>query len=159
MLAQNGTSYNGVHVTPSYPPCSSDYEPAPTTHVTSKTPRTGWRDAFPPYTHNLSWVDADGLSHSMTLRSDDLQGLMADLRLLKCAIKQAKQQHAQSNPQLVTPAALAASAPKAMGAQPDVMHCHIHGTSMARRWSKRTNGHYFAHKLPTGDFCYGKTKS
>jgi hypothetical protein len=30
----------------------------------------------------MNWLDSDGISHSMTLRSDSLESLMADLKLL-----------------------------------------------------------------------------
>jgi hypothetical protein len=89
----------------------------------------------------------------MTLRSDSLSGLMADLKLLKGMIKAAKQQASERAPQQATQAeAEAASGPE----QPDVQQCRIHKVDMIRRWSKRTNGHYFAHKAPGGNFCYGR---
>ena len=43
--------------------------------------------------------------------------------------------------------------------QPDVQRCQIHKVDMLRRWSKRTQGHYFGHKTPDGGFCYGRAKA
>lgn len=137
MITTNGAHLNGVHVSNLWPPCPSDYEPAPA-NIPAK--QTGWRDQFPAFTHNLSWVDADGLSHSMTLRSDSLQDLMADLKLLKNAIKQSRQQHAEAP----------------LDAESDVKRCAIHGVDMPRRFSKRNQGHFFGHVLPDNTFCYGR---
>ena len=148
MVSANGTHHNGTNG--HYLNCASDYEPAPVIDVTPAAPKPGWRDQFPTYTHNLSWVDSDSLSHSMTLRSDSLSDLMADLRLVKPMIRQSKQKAAEHAPQ------------QAEGAseteQSDVQQCRIHKVDMVRRWSKRTGGHYWAHKAPNGDFCYGRER-
>ena len=89
MLSANDLHLNGQGVNDhvngkvAYLPCESDYPPAPVIDVMPTAPTPQWRNEFPQFTHNLSWQDSDGLSHSLTLRSDSLQGLMADLRLLK----------------------------------------------------------------------------
>jgi hypothetical protein len=154
MLTQNGTNLNGsngVHAAKLYPACASDYD-AVTIDITPQTaPKPGWRDQHAAFTHHIQWIDADGISHGLTLRSDSLQGLMADLKMVKGMIKAAKQKAAESQPQQ------AMHDPQVPAADvPDTKHCAIHGVDMARRWSKRTGGHYFAHKAPTGDFCYGR---
>ena len=85
----NGTNHsNGVsgHLI-----CESDYEERPLVDVTPSVPLPRWRDALAPFTHCLSWADADGCSHSLTLRHDTLEGLLGDLRLIKSGIKQAKE--------------------------------------------------------------------
>jgi hypothetical protein len=145
MLAANGiSSNNGVHAQ-LYAPCPSDYETAPI-DVTPTAPRPGWKDAFPQYTHNLSWVDSEGCSHSMTLRSDSLSDLMNDLRLLKSMIRQAKGKARESAPQQAAPEP-----------DSDVPPCPIHGASMERRTSKRTGGIYFSHRMPgTKELCFGR---
>jgi hypothetical protein len=132
--------------------CESDYPVIDVTPFTPRQPKPGWKDAFPQFTHNVSWVDSDGISQSMTLRSDDLQSLMADLKLLKAMIKAAKAQHAEPQSQSDTEQTETAS-------NPDVQHCPIHDVAMLRRWSKRTQGHYFGHKCSDGTFCYGKAKA
>jgi hypothetical protein len=170
MVAKNGTSYNlgsgvnntresylhsgdGVYSREAYPACPSDYEAIDVTPMPAKEAKPGWRDAFPAFTHNMSWVDGDGCSHSMTLRSDSLADLMNDLKLLKSIIKQSKAQAAAKAPQQTTQTqAEAASEP----AQPDTQRCKLHAVDMVRRWSKRTQGHYFAHQAPDGNFCYGR---
>ena len=75
---------------------------------------------------------------------------MADLRMVKGMIRQAKQKATESAPQQ-------ADGPSEAD-QPDVQQCRIHKVDMIRRWSKRTQGHYFGHKLPGGDFCYGRER-
>ena len=147
MLA-NGAHHHNGSINGHLLDCVSDYEERPVLDVTPKSPRPGWKNAFPQYTHNLSWQDPDGCAHSMTLRSDSLSGLMADLKLLKGMIRQAKQKAAESKPQQAEGAS--------ESEQPDVQQCRIHKVDMIRRWSKRTNGHYFGHKLSNGDFCYGR---
>jgi hypothetical protein len=143
-LNHNGTNGHFLN-------CASDYEERPLIDITPAAPRPAWRDQFPMFTHNLSWVDADGCSQSMTLRSDDLQSLMADLRLLKGMIKQAKESakekvHGDSQ------------APVELTAETDVKRCAIHNVDMPRRISKRNSGHYFAHFLPDDSICYGRER-
>ena len=145
----NGT--NGVHAQ-LYVPCASDYEPAPIIDVVPTAPKPGWRDQHAAFTHHIQWVDSDGISHGLTLRSDSLQDLMVDLKMVKGMIKAAKAKARESQP-----ANQASSDPQVPAADvPDVQHCKIHAVDMVRRWSKRTQGHYFGHKLPNDDFCYGR---
>ena len=115
--------------------------------ITDPTSQPGWRGQLAPYTHCLQWVDAHGCSHSLTLRADTLEALLADLKLVKQGIRITKQKATEHrDPQV--PAV----------ETPDVMRCEIHGVDMPRRWSKRTSGSYFAHKLPNDNFCYGKAR-
>lgn len=158
-MLPNGTGYhngnaNGIDwlteepYTPAYPPCPSDYEERPIINVTPSVPKPAWRNEFPSFTHNLSWNDPEGVSHSLTLRSDDLQALFADIKMVKSMIKRSKEKHATAHP----------DAPEEQ-AEPDTQRCEIHGVDMPRRWSKRTSGHYFGHKCSDGSFCYGKAKN
>ena len=125
--------------------CASDY-PAVEIDVTPHQPQPKWQDQFPQFTHNLSWQDSDGISHSMTLRSDSLQALMADLKLLKGMIKAAKEQHSTANP-------------TQSQTQEECVACKVHGVEMERRISKRTGGHYFSHKLSDRELCFGRPKA
>jgi hypothetical protein len=140
----NGHSTNGHMLT-----CASDYEPAPVLDVVAREPKPGWRHDFPLFTHNLSWVDADGCSHSLTLRSDDLPGLFADLKLLKYMIRASKEKAKERHPETSQ-------------GQPepdsDVPPCKIHGSPMVRKQSRRTKGIYFSHQLPDGSLCFGREK-
>ena len=144
MVTVNGTNHNGyVNGNSRMLDCASDYE-AVTIDVTPSKPTPKWPDHLAPYTHCLQWSDSDGCSHSMTLRADTLEQLLADLKLIKQGIKIAKKKA------------------KAVGADAgtegtqqegeDTQLCVIHNINMMRRWSKRTNGHYFAHKLDDGGF-------
>jgi len=146
MVSVNGHQLNGFYSNGHTLHCSSDYERRPAIDVTPTAPKPGWRNQFAVFTHNLSWLDADGCSHSMTLRSDSLPDLLADLKALKAMIKAAKQQHQAQQP----------------AAQPepdsDIPPCKIHGTPMMRRQSKRTGGIYFSHKLTNGELCFGLEK-
>ena len=108
-----------------------------------------WRSALAPYTHSLSWLDADGCNHSLTLRANTLEQLLSDLKLIKEGIRTAKAVARQQQQ---------GATETATETQPYVQRCTIHDVDMLRRWSKRTNGHYFAHKLANGDFCYGRSK-
>ena len=148
MLSANDLHLNGhVNGTNGHAlECSSDYEPRPAIDITPSKPTPQWRNEFPQFTHNLSWLDSDGINHSMTLRSDSLQALMADLKLLKSMVQQAKQKHADANP--TQPAT-----------QPEKVLCKLHNIEMERRVSKRTGGHYHCHKLAGRDLCFGKPKS
>ena len=128
MLSANDLHLNGVnaHVNGkvAHLPCPSDYEPAPI-DITPSKPTPRWRDQFPTYTHNINWLDSDGISHSMTLRSDILQDILNDLKLLKGMIRTAKQKHSTANPEQP-------------GTQQERIVCKVHGVEMERRVSKRT---------------------
>ena len=128
--------------------CASDYPPAPTLTVPMVV-RPGWQSEFPRFTLTRSWVDADGHSLSMTMRSDDLPGLISDSRMLRAMIKQSREQHA---------ARAGTPAEPAYVPDIDVPNCKVHGTAMIRRVSKRTQGVYFSHDLPNGDRCFGREK-
>jgi hypothetical protein len=132
--------------------CESDYPVIDVTPFTPSKSKPGWKEQHAAFTHHIQWVDAEGISHGLTLRSDSLQDLMRDLRLVKSMIKAAKQKHAELQPKASEPQ------PQAQ-AEPDVQHCEIHNVDMPRRWSKRTRGHYFGHKCSDGSFCYGKAKT
>ena len=126
--------------------CSSDYEECPQIDVIPTAPTAQWRNEFPRFTHNLVWQDSSGISHSLTLRSDSLQDLLGDLKLVKSMIKAAKEQHRTANPtQPVT--------------QEEKVVCKLHSVQMERRVSKRTGGHYHSHKLAGRDLCFGTAKS
>ena len=144
MLAQNGIHSNGLNGKVSHLPCPSDHELAPI-DVTLSTPTPQWRKEFPKFTHNINWLDSDGINHSMTLRSDSLQSLMADLKLLKGMIRQAKEKHNTVNP-------------TQSQTQEERVVCKVHGVEMERRVSKRTGGHYHSHKMGN-DLCFGRPKA
>jgi hypothetical protein len=141
-IHSNGSNGHFLH-------CPSNHELVDVTPMATP-PRPKWRDQFPQFTHNLSWLDADGCSHSMTLRSDDLQGLMSDLKLLKGMIKAAKQKAAES-------ASQSTQTTQTPEPDSDVPPCKIHGVPMERRTSKRTSGVYFFHRLPgSKELCFGR---
>jgi hypothetical protein len=148
MLNQNGQVHNSNGTNGHFLNGASDYEPRPVIDVTPNTPRPKWRDAFPTFTHNMSWQDAEGCLHSMTIRSDDLTDLMSDLRLLKGMVRQAKKQAAEST-QANTPTVEPDS---------DIPPCPVHGTPMVRKVSRRTGGIYWSHKTVTGELCFGRQK-
>jgi hypothetical protein len=149
MISVNGTSYNGANGNVTYLPCSSDYEERPLVNVTPKAPKPGWRDQHAIFTHHLQWVDHEGISHGLTLGSDSLQDLLADLRLIKQMIRQAKQTSSM-------PVSQASEAPELDN---DIPPCKIHGAPMQRKQSKRTGGIYCSHRLPSGELCFGKSKA
>ena len=148
MVAANGIHSNGTNG--HFLNCASDYEERPLIDITpAPAPKPGWRDQFPAFTHNLSWVDADGCSQSMTLRSDSLSDLMRDLKLLKAMIKQAKESAKAQVP--------GDSQAPTVEPDSDVPPCKIHNMAMERRVSKRTGGIYFSHRMPgTKDLCFGR---
>ena len=141
MLSPNGISGNG-HVT--HLVCESDYEDVPYTPALPAKP--DWTGQLSVYTHNLSWMDADQCQHSLTIRADDLQTLLSDLKLIKEGIRRAKQKAADAKPE--------ASDGQT---QPERVVCKIHGIEMERRVSKRTGGHYHCHRLGN-DLCFGWEK-
>lgn len=149
--ASNFNRSNGIsHTNQPYSPCRSDYEERPEVPA----PQPKWAAQFPKFTHNVAWQGSDGMSHSLTLRTDDVHELFGILKGLKHVIRASKkaaeqQPHASQNTDPQVP----------HSDTPDKIHCHIHGVDMPRRWSKRTNGHDFGHKLPDGAFCYGRAKA
>lgn len=150
MLTQNGMHNNSTTYQP-YPTdreavSIANYEPTPSVDTVSQ-PK--WRDQWPMFTHNVSWVDTDAKQHSLTIRTDDADELFGILRAIKHIVRQSKEKATETASQQAEPPA---------ADTPDVVRCEIHGANMPRRWSKRTNGHYFAHKLDDGSFCYGKVK-
>ena len=140
----NGIHLNGV-ATPAYARCPSDYPEVPAPEPTP-APIPGWRNQFPTFTHYIEWRDSDGRKHGLTVRTDDRAELLDTLRSIKPAspTKTPTQEEGVKTP---------------AETQPDVQRCAIHGVDMPHRWSKRTNGHYFAHKMADGSFCYGRAKS
>jgi hypothetical protein len=126
--------------------CSSDY---PAIDITPSVPRPKWRDDFPLFTHNLSWVDCDGCSHSLTLRSDDLPGLFADLKLLKGMIRASKEKAKERHPD--APEGQSADTPAA-----DVRQCKVYDVPMAKGISKKTGKPYFSHVLSDDTRCFGR---
>ena len=73
MLAENHASHN-AHVNDNgriiYAPCPSDY---PAIDVTPRpTSKPGWRNEYSIFTETVQWLDPDGVSHSLTIRSDSL---------------------------------------------------------------------------------------
>jgi hypothetical protein len=142
-MVANGVHHsNGVHHTPTYPSCPSDYE-AVTPADTAPRPEPRWRAQFPQYTHNVSWLDSDNKQHSLTVRTDDLDELLSILTAVKRAIRASK----------------AKSHGVTQEEQPeDTLRCEIHNATMIRRWSRRTNGTYFSHRMQDGSLCYGRPK-
>jgi hypothetical protein len=141
MVAANGIHSNGN----GFLNCSSDYPAIDITPLPA-TPRPKWRDQHPLYVEHIEWVDHEGISHGLTLRSDDLQSLLADLRLVKSMIRQAKKQASDRTPQQAVPEP-----------DSDLPPCRIHGVPMERRTSKRTGGIYFSHRLPgSKELCFGR---
>ena len=80
----------------------------------------------------------------MTIKTDDVDELFGIQKAVKHIVRQSKQKAEETSPQAET----------AAETQPDAQRCDIHNVDMPRRWSKRTGGHYFAHKLADGSFCY-----
>ena len=158
MVAVNGTNHNGymngINGNSRMLHCESDYEERPVIDITPSKPAPGWRSQWPEYTHNVTWLDSDSKQHSLTIRTDDLDELLATLTTIKNVIRASKaaadgqQPAAASQPQASTPAPAE-----------DTQRCEIHGVDMPRRWSKRTQGHYFGHQCADGSFCYGRAKS
>ena len=148
MLTANGTNLNNG-TNGHFLNCASDYEPSPVIDITpataSKPDCTGQHAT---YTHHVQWLDSDNVQHGLTIRSDSLQGLLADLKLIKGMIRQAKAKAAEHAP----PQATQTPAPDS-----DEPPCKIHGTPMVRRQSKRTGGIYFSHKMANGELCFGRT--
>jgi hypothetical protein len=140
MVTANAFHHNGTNGHVLY--CPSDHEPI---DVTPTAPKPAWRDEFPTFTHHLQWVDADSVSHGLTLRSDSLQDLMSDLRMVKGMIRQAKQKAAESKPQ----------SEQTPEPDSDVPPCKVHGAPMRRAVSKRTGGTYFYHDIGR-DRCFGR---
>ena len=144
MVTVNGTNHNGCLSTTGHMlDCPSDH---PIIDITPCQAKAGWRSQFAVFTHNLSWVDSDGVSHSLTLRSDSLPDLMADIKTMKSLIRQSKAQHQAKNP---------AAQPET---QPERVICKIHNVEMERRVSKHTGGHYHCHRLAGNDLCFGRER-
>ena len=146
MVAVNGIHSNG-HMSNgnvTYLPCSSDYEERPTIDVVAREPKPGWHDQNPRFVHSLTWTDADGVGHMLVLRSDDLQALFGDIKMVKSMIKRSKEKAKEKQPEA-----------QQEQTQPEHVVCKIHGVQMERRVSKRTGGHYFSHRIGT-ELCFGK---
>jgi hypothetical protein len=77
---------------PVYPPCSSDYAAAPA----PKAELPGWRNQFPAYTHSMSWTDSLGITHSHTVRSDNLDEILREARITQEFVKAARARHEKS---------------------------------------------------------------
>ena len=126
--------------------CESNYEPVSVIDVIPTTPAPKWRDQHAAFTHHIQWIDSDNISHGLTLRSDSLQDILSDLRMVKGIIRQDKQKHTDANPEQPE-------------TQSEKVVCKVHGVPMERRVSKRTGGHYFSHKLADRDLCFGRPKA
>ena len=149
MVAANGHIHNGNPTNGVYPPCPSDYPEPDLTSTLALTKAPGWKSQFPAFTHNMGWIDPDGNSHSMTLRSDDLALLMRDVKMLRAMIRASKEKGKEKE-------ATTDSVPAESG---NIPVCPIHHTVMERRQSRRTGGHYWAHKTGIKDLCFGKARA
>ena len=129
--------------------CPSDYEPAPTIPTQPVSRREGSLD---PYMLNLGWHDNDGIVYSLTIRGQERDQVMADAKFFKAVARahmaKGKVAAAVANP----------DAPQGQ-TQPEHVVCKIHGVEMERRVSKRTQGHYHAHRLGPRDLCFGRIKT
>jgi hypothetical protein len=125
MLTENGIYSNGVH-----------------TPAVSLPPKSDWGQQWPQFTHNVGWLDTDGKQHSLTIRTDDLDELLATLTTVKNVIRASK--------------AKAAASSQVPAPDSDVPPCPVHGTPMIRKQSKRTGGIYFSHKMADGQLCFGR---
>ena len=85
---------NNVNGTPRV---SSDYEP---TNWQEWTPRPRWHDREPRFVHSVKWVDGDGLEHLHIVRTDALDEVLYEVRMLQQFIsicrEQAQEDHATS---------------------------------------------------------------
>lgn len=124
---------------------TQDDEPAPA----PKGEMHGWRDQLAPLTDMFEWTDSDGHAHHLTIRADDLDSLLIQLRTVKAFISAAKaraQQKAVGNATTTEPQAAAEQAEFA---------CPDHGTSRLR--PSKFGGVYCATQLPSGKFCSFKS--
>ena len=153
MLSPNGLAHNhsngttGTNGHGAQLHCENDYEAVNATPYTPSAHPVPWRSQFPAFTHNLGWTDGDGCTHSLTLRNDNLNDLMADLKMLKGLIRASKQKATVANP----------------GAhqgqtQEELVVCKVHGVAMERRISKRMGGHYHCHRMGVNDLCFGRPR-
>ena len=138
---------NGVHITSSYSPCTSDYEPRPIDD-TAKRAVPGWRSQWPEYTHNVTWVDSDSKQHSLTIRTDDMDELLQTLMAIKHVIRASKAKAAESAPQ----------APREPQAEPDTQPCPTHHNVIMQKRASRSGGHFYSHRLAHGDWCNGRDR-
>jgi hypothetical protein len=144
MITQSNAFRNGHTPANGFLPCPTDYEPAPT----PKPELPGWRSAFPAHTHSLNWVDGDGISHSHTVRSDDIDEVLRQVRVVKAFIAAAKvrpeQKPAHAEPEQ-TDSAYDAPEPD------DDNYCPTHGRTKLR--PSKYGGFFCAARLHDGSFC------
>jgi hypothetical protein len=103
-----------------------------------------WHAAFPVHTHSLSWVDGDGISHSHTVRSDDIDDVLRQVKTIKVVIAAAKAHNTKVQ-------GVDTKEPGSLSPR----RCAIHDAEMTRRTSKKTGKLYSAHDTAEG-LCFGR---
>lgn len=125
---------------------ASDYEDRPVIDVTPKPASPKWRDQLAPVTWSMSYIDSSQVTHSVTLRGDTEEEVLAMVKPLVAGIRKAKQLAKEKEPQA------------AVEPDSDLPLCKIHNVPMQRAVSKRTGGTYTFHDLPGRDKCFGRQK-
>jgi hypothetical protein len=122
--------------------CASDYEARPVIDVKPTAPKSGWQSQQADFTMNVSFLDSDNFQVSLTLRSDDLPALLADLKMVKTlAIKSRMQKEARGDAPV----------------EVETRTCPVHDVAMVKALSRKTGKPYWSHDLLGGDRCFGRT--
>jgi hypothetical protein len=134
MVAQtNSTSHNG-HSTFDPQAWRAEYQQ-----------QHSWHQAHPAFTDTVSWVDAESCHHSVCIRTDSFEDLVAKVRQLKALVVQAKAKAP------VSPPAETAAEP------PDpTSFCALHGVAMKQHANAK--GVWFAHRADDNSWCHGRQK-
>ena len=89
------------------------------------------------------------MQHGLTVRSDSLQDLIADLCLIKAMVRQARAKAAERAPEQDTPE------PEPDG---NARVCKVHSVAMVERISKKTGRPFLSHRMPDDTLCFGRER-
>ena len=152
MLSHNGAIPNGTSLSDrgTILNCPSDYEPRPVIDVVPTAPKPGWRDQYALFTDTVQWLTPDGISHSLTIRSDDLGDLMRDVKLIRAMILKSREQHA----------APGSESEPGDGQEPMTKPCDLHGGAPMKRRVGKNGAAFYSHQVQGGNgWCNGRSKA
>jgi hypothetical protein len=121
-------------------------EPAPVAAAQPELP--GWRDQLAPLTDMFEWTDSDGHAHHLTIRADDLDELLIQLRTVKAYIRAAKAR--DEKPADTQPKEEQRQAESACNepTDPTRLWCERHQTWLNRR--EKNGAVWYSHKTAEG---------
>jgi hypothetical protein len=106
---------------------------------------TGWHTREPRFVHSLKWHDSEGVEHLHVVRSDDLDEVLREVRVVKQFIKAAK---AQAEEHAVAVSTTTPEPPQEPAEEPQKGYCTVHNLWMTLHHAKDgSGGQWYSHRV------------